>query len=87
MGEVKFYRVSGKMLIRHDKLPEWQKFSKEVRALKPEHAVEKVLSELGSSHKLKRYHIVIERVEEISIEEVRDRQLQLLAQLRKWVKV
>ncbi len=87
MGEVKYYRVEGRMLISHDKYPTWWKFSKEVRALKKEHAVEKVLSELGSSHKVKRYHIVIERVEEIPPEQVKDRNLLALEKLRSWVRV
>jgi len=87
LSEVKFYRVSGRMLLSHDKMPFWQKFSIEVRALKPEHAVEKVLSELGSRHKLKRYHIVIERVEEISEDEVTRLELLQLAKLKRWVKI
>ncbi len=84
--EVKFYRVTGRMLLAHDRMPYWQKFSKEVRAVKPEDAVEKVLSELGSRHKVKRHHIVIEKVEEIPPEEVRNQYLLQLAQLKRWVK-
>jgi large subunit ribosomal protein LX len=87
MVEVKFYRVEGRMLIGHDKMPRWWKFSKEVRAIKPEHAIEKVLSELGSNHKVKRHHIVIERVVELKPEEVTDQQLLALARLKRWVKL
>ena len=87
MGEVKFYLVEGRMLIRPHKMPEWWRFRKYVRALKPEHAVEKVLSELGSNHKVKRYHIVVERVVEVPLEEVPDRNLVALANLKGWVKV
>ncbi|ALL00515.1 50S ribosomal protein L18Ae [Pyrodictium delaneyi] len=86
MGDVKFYLVEGKMLIRPHKMPEWWKFRKYVRALKPEHAVEKVLSELGSNHKIKRYHIKIERVVEVPAEEVPDRSLVALASLTRWIK-
>lgn len=87
MGDVKFYLVEGRMLIRPHKMPLWQKFRKYVRAVKPEHAVEKVYAELGSNHKIKRYHIVIERVVEVSPEEVPDRNLVALASLERWVKV
>ena len=86
MGDVKFYLVEGRMLIRPHKMPEWWKFRKYVRAVKPEDALEKVLSELGSNHKIKRYHIVVERVVEVPPEEVPDRNLQLLAKLTRWVK-
>ena len=86
MGDVKFYLVEGRMLIRPHKMPEWWKFRKYVRAVKPEHALEKVLSELGSNHKIKRYHIVVERVVEVSPEEVEDRNLLALANLTRWVK-
>lgn len=85
MVEVKIYRVSGKMLIRHDRLPTWQKFSVEVRALKPEDAIEKVLSELGSRHKLRRRHIRIEEVREISLEEATNPQVRALAKLERWI--
>ncbi len=86
MGDAKFYLVEGRMLIRPHKMPEWWKFRKYVRAVKPEHALEKVLSELGSNHKIKRYHIVVERVVEVSPEEVEDRNLLALANLTRWVK-
>ena len=57
-----------------------------MRALKPEHALEKVYSDLGSRHKLKRYHIKIEKIEEIGLEEVEDLRILRLAELTKWVK-
>jgi len=85
MVEVKIYRISGKMLISHDRLPTWQKFSIEVRALKPEDAIEKVLSELGSRHKLRRRHIRIEEVKEISLEEATNPQVRALAKLERWI--
>lgn len=40
-------------------------FKKEVIAIKPEHAVEKVYAELGSKHRVKRFHIEIKAVEEV----------------------
>lgn len=86
MGDVKIYLVEGRMLIRPYKMPEWWPFRKYVRALKPEHAVEKVLSELGSNHKIKRFHIRIERVEEVSPEQVEDIQVVELSKLTRWEK-
>lgn len=71
-SEVKTYRVIGLALFGHDKYPEWRKFSIEVRALKKEDAIENVYSVLGGRHKLKRGHIKILRVEEISPEKARD---------------
>ena len=45
-------------------------FRKEVRALKPEDAVEKIYMELGSKHRVKRFQIKIVKVEEITPEEI-----------------
>jgi len=45
-------------------------FAKEVVAAKPEHAVEKVYAEIGSKHRVKRFHIKILDVEEVSPEEI-----------------
>lgn len=68
MSEVKVFRVSGKV-----RKPNFQtEFQKEVRALKPEDAVEKVYMELGSKHRVKRFYIRISRVEEIDSEEIED---------------
>ncbi len=86
MSEVKTFLVKGRMLLSHDRFPEWRKFEIYVRALKPEHALEKIYSELGSRHKLKRYHIKIEEVREVPLEEVEDLHIIQLAQLTKWVK-
>ncbi len=55
-------------------------FKKEVRALKPEHAVESIYAELGSKHRVKRAHLKILSVEEISIEEVEDPMIRKLAE-------
>ncbi len=86
MSEVKIYRVTGRMLLSHDKFPEWRKFKVYVRALKPDHALEKVYSDLGSRHKLKRYHIKIEKIEKVEPEEVENLRILRLAELTRWVK-
>lgn len=66
MGELKVFRVSGE--IRKPNLE--TRFRKEVIALKPEQAVEKVYTELGSRHRVKRFHIKIGMVEEIPVQEI-----------------
>ena len=66
MSEVKVFRVVGKI-----RKPNFQtEFRKEVRALKPEDAVEKVYMLLGSKHRVKRFQIKISKVEEIGPEEI-----------------
>jgi large subunit ribosomal protein LX len=66
MSEVKVFRVSGRI-----RKPNFQTdFSKEVRALKPEDAVEKVYMELGSKHRVKRFQMTISKVEEIAPGEI-----------------
>jgi large subunit ribosomal protein LX len=66
MSEVKVFRVSGEI-----RKPNFQtEFRKEVRALKPEDAVEKVYMELGSKHRVKRFQMRISKVEEIGPEEI-----------------
>jgi large subunit ribosomal protein LX len=68
MSEVKVFRVIGKI-----RKPNFQtEFRKEVRALKPEDAVEKVYMLLGSKHRVKRFQMRIFKVEEIAPEEIED---------------
>ena len=81
--QVRVYRVIGHMRIKM----QWQKFVIDVPATKPSEAIEKVYSDLGSRHKLKRNLIRIESIREISKDEVRKREvLQLLSleSLIKW---
>jgi large subunit ribosomal protein LX len=87
MSEVKVYRVEGLMLISHDRLPTWQKFTKEVRALNEEQALEYVYSILGSNHKLRRKHIKVTSIKEIKPEEARDRRILHLSTLERFVKI
>jgi len=83
-GDVKVYRVMGFALFSPDKLRKWQRFVVEVRAVKKEDAIEKVLSDLGSRHKLKRAHIKIISVTEISPEKVKSKFVRDLEKLRGW---
>ncbi len=65
MSEVKTFNVIGKI-----EKPNFRtNFRKRMRALTPDDAVEEVYKILGSKHKVKRYHIVIEKVEEAPDEE------------------
>jgi large subunit ribosomal protein LX len=66
MSEVKIFRIKGRITKKNFRTA----FKKEIRALKVEDAVEKLYTELGSKHRLKRFHINILSVEEITIEEV-----------------
>ena len=66
MSEVKVFRVSGEI-----RKPNFQTdFRREIRALKPEEAVERIYMELGSKHRAKRFQIKIVKVEEVSPEEI-----------------
>ena len=68
MSEVKVFRVIGKI-----RKPNFQTdFRKEVRALKPEDAVEKVYMLLGSKHRVRRFQMKISKVEEIAPEDIED---------------
>jgi large subunit ribosomal protein LX len=85
-SEVKVYRVTGYMLISHDRLPTWQKFTLEVTALNEKDALEKVYSLLGSRHKLKRYHIRVTKVQTIMPEEVTKPEVHGLLKAKRLVK-
>ena len=65
MGEVKVYRVAGRITKPNFKT----KFQKEIRAVKPEEAVEEILKILGSKHRVKRFYIKVENVEEVADEQ------------------
>lgn len=68
MTEVKVFRVVGKITKPNYKTD----FRKEIRALKPEEAVEKVYTEIGSKHRAKRVQIKVLKVEEIGLDDVSD---------------
>jgi len=73
--QVRNFRVEGVI-----SKPNWKtKFKKEVRAVRPEDAVEKVLMELGSKHRVKRCHIKIIRVVEVAPEELENPILRKIA--------
>ena len=65
---VKIFRVEGVII----KPRSVMSFSKEVRALKTEDALENIYANLGSQHNVKRVHVKIASVKEISLEEAKD---------------
>jgi large subunit ribosomal protein LX len=68
MSEIKVFRVIGKI-----RKPNFETdFQKEIRALKPEDAVEQVYMLLGSKHRVKRFQMVISKVEEVAPREIED---------------
>ena len=81
---VKVYRVIGEMRFKTGFI---QKFKVEVTGLSEKQALEKVYSVLGSRHRLKRSHIRIKEVKEISVEEVEDQYIKELISLEKIVKI
>ena len=63
---MKVFRVTGEIKKPNLVTP----FAKEVLALKPEHAVERVYAEIGSKHRVKRYYMRITKIEEVLPEEI-----------------
>jgi large subunit ribosomal protein LX len=63
---MKVFKVTGQISKPELKTP----FAKEVMAEKKEHAVEKVYAEIGSKHRVRRYHIKITSAEEVSVENI-----------------
>jgi large subunit ribosomal protein LX len=81
---VKVFRVRGLALFSPDKVRVWQPFTIDVRAVKKEDALEKVYSDLGSKHKLKRAHIKIVEVTEISPDQAKYRYIRDLEKIEGW---
>jgi large subunit ribosomal protein LX len=63
---MKTYRVTGEINKPRLSTP----FVRELLADKSEHAVEKVYAEIGSRHRVKRYHIKITSSQEISVDQI-----------------
>ncbi len=75
MNKLKVFRVTGEI-----KKPNLKtQFRKEVIAAKAEHAVEKIYTDLGSKHRVKRFHIKIVSVEEVAPQDIEDPVLKKLA--------
>ena len=65
---MKAYRVEGKFLMKD----RWQPFAKEVVGNDENEARERLLSILGSRHKVKRRFIKIDKVQELQKDEIED---------------
>jgi large subunit ribosomal protein LX len=63
---MKVFRVTGEICKPNLATP----FAKEVLASKSEHAVEKIYAEIGSRHRVRRYHIKITKSEEVPTEQI-----------------
>lgn len=66
--KTKIYRVQGKFVMGDTFKP----FTKELKAMGENDIKEKIYSEFGSKHHIVRNQIHIEKIEEISAEEVQD---------------
>lgn len=62
------FRIIGKIVKPNLKTT----FRKEIRALSPENAKEKIYTDIGSKHRAKRFQIRILEVEEIPPEEIQN---------------
>lgn len=60
MSEVKKFRITGEIKKGISKIP----FSVEFSALKKEHALQRLYSEMGSRHRARRFEIKIKDVQE-----------------------
>lgn len=68
---MKAFRVKGKFIMGKSIMSKnWQRFSKEVASLNKEEAKERVYSDLGSKHRVKRRSIKVEEIEEIAEDEI-----------------
>ena len=65
---MKAFLVRGTFRMAQD----WTKFAKEVAAETPEAAVERVVSDLGSKHRVKRYLVKVKDVTSIPLDQVQD---------------
>lgn len=63
---MKAYRIKGEFLMKNV----WQPFTKEIEGEDEEEAVEKILSIIGSLHKVKRKMIKIEEIKELQKDEI-----------------
>lgn len=66
--KTKIFRIQGKFMMGNKFKP----FTKELKAINEEDIHEKIYSDFGSKHGIKRAKIVIEEIKEISKDEVQD---------------
>jgi large subunit ribosomal protein LX len=61
LSQVKRFKIIGELRKGGDNLP----FSKDIRAVKKEDALQHLYSDMGSRHKARRFEIRIKQIEEI----------------------
>lgn len=66
--QTKIYRVKGKFVMGNG----IQAFTKELKSINEDNVYEKIYSEFGSKHNIKRNKINVEEIKEISADEVID---------------
>jgi large subunit ribosomal protein LX len=66
MSEVKKFRITGEIKKGKSRIP----FSVEFNAMKEEHALQRIYSEMGSRHGARRFEIKITKVQEAKEENV-----------------
>ena len=66
--KTKIFRIQGKFMMGNILKP----FTKELKAINEDEIKEKIYSEFGSKHHIHRNKIIIEKINEISEEEVQD---------------
>ncbi|UCH32216.1 MAG: 50S ribosomal protein L18a [Candidatus Bathyarchaeota archaeon] len=71
----KVFRVTGEIVKPNFRTS----FSKEIRAIKPEHAQEQIYTEFGSKHRAKRFQIKILKIEEVPTKKIEDSTIRRLA--------
>ncbi len=76
---MKAYRIEGKFLMKDV----WQPFRKEIIGENEEDAKERILSIIGSRHKVKRRMIKIDNIVELKEEEVQDPLVKYILEKRK----
>ena len=65
---VSVFRIKGEYRAKNKKIP----FAKEVKALKKAHAIDKILSHIGSKHSVPRKFIKITEIKQIQVDEITD---------------
>ena len=73
--KTKIFRIQGKFMMGKSLKP----FTKELKGIKEEDIYEKIYSEFGSKHGIGRDKIKIEKISEISIDEIQDPVIKTLA--------
>lgn len=66
--KTKIFKIQGKFMMGNSLKP----FTKELKAINEEDIYEKIYSDFGSKHGIKRNKIIIEEIKEIKEDEVKD---------------